>query len=179
MQKLTIVSGNKHKIAEYERMLGVELESVELDLPEIQSTEVEEVIKLKAEEAYRQLGRPCFVDDTGITIKCWGNLPGALAKHFLVNVGPDGILKLLGDNPRAAYTKVAIGYRDENGLQIFSAMVEGEITTEIRGENGFGFDVIFVPNGCTKTLAEMTVVEKDKVSHRGRAVREMKKGLGL
>src|SRR5690349_14270271 len=94
-ERLTILTGNAGKVAEFERLLGVDLESVKVELPEIQSTDVAEVAKYKAQEGYRQLGRPCFVDDTGLTVHEWGQLPGALIKWFMDNVGNEGILQML------------------------------------------------------------------------------------
>lgn len=116
---LVILSGNQSKIAEFERLLGADLESVKIDLVEIQSTDAREVAKHKAVEAFKHLGKPCFVDDTGLTIHQWGNLPGALIKWFLEEVGNAGIVAMLGDNPREATVTTAIGYCGANGPQVF------------------------------------------------------------
>jgi len=177
MKKLTIVSGNQGKIREFEQLLDIELDSAKIDLPEIQTTDVEEVVRVKATEAYKQIGKPCFVDDTGLVVKCWGELPGALIKWFLENVGNEGILRMLGGSPREAYVKTALGYCDENGAQVFTGVIHGRIADKAKGENGFGFDEIFIPDGYDKTAAEMSADEKNQISWRAQAAMLMKNAL--
>lgn len=181
MQDITLITGNLDKVAEFSRLLGFEVNHVKLDLPEIQTTSVREVVTDKAEEAYRQIGRPVMVDDTGLTIKAWGDLPGALCKFFLYNdkVGVAGTVKMLGDDPREAYVETAIGYCDENGVKVAHGIVEGKISDRPRGENGFGYDQIFIPTGSAKTFSEMSDDEKDSVSMRARAVANLKEILGV
>lgn len=170
MDKIVIITGNDGKLCEFERLLGVDLDKCKIDLPEIQSTDIAEVAKIKAEFAFSQLGRPCFVDDTGLTINEWGNLPGALIKWFIDNVGNDGILKMLSPfDSKEAFVTTAIGYCDENGSQVFTGEVTGSIADIVRGENGFGYDAIFIPKGSDKTFAEMTDNEKDSFSMRSLA----------
>lgn len=177
--KLLIVTGNENKVREFERIMGIKLDHEKLDLPEIQSTDVAEVAKIKAENAYQQLGRPCFVDDTGLTIHKWGELPGALIRWFLVNVEVDGIVNMLGDTTeRSASVTTAIGYCDENGPKVFTGTVNGSIATGPTGDNGFGYDPIFIPEGQPKTFAEMASTEKDQFSMRTLAAQALKEGLG-
>lgn len=174
-KKITIITGNQNKAHEFERLLGVELETVKIDLTEIQTTDVREVARAKAEEAYRQLGRPCFVDDTGLTIHEWGELPGALIKWFIDNVGNDGIINMMKNSKsRAATVTTALGYCDENGEQVFVGELSGTIADSQAGENGFGYDPIFIPEGHTQTFAEMNHAEKDMISMRSIAAEALK-----
>lgn len=167
---IVLITGNEGKKTEFERLLNTQLEIQELDLPELQATDVREVAKLKAEEAFKRLGKPCLVDDTGLTIEEWGELPGALIRWFLDNVGTVGIIKMLSSaNSRAARVTTALGYCDENGSQVFAGEVNGAIADQPRGSNGFGYDEIFMPEGQNKTFAEMTAAEKDAVSMRALA----------
>lgn len=178
--KLTILTANQNKVTEFERLLGVKLENTKLDLVEIQSTDVRDVVKHKAEEGYKKLGRPCFVDDTGLTIHCWGALPGALIKWFLDNVGNQGILDMLNSaSSRSATATTAIGYCDQNGSQIFVGELDGEIADKPKGENGFGYDPIFIPKNNDKTFAEMTNAEKDTISMRAIVAKAMKEFLRI
>jgi XTP/dITP diphosphohydrolase len=177
MKNFTLITGNLGKVAEFERLLGFKFNHEKVDLPEIQTTDVREVVRYKAQLAYEKLGSPVLVDDAGLVVKAWGELPGALIKWFIDNVGNDGIIKMLGDSPRAAYVIVALGYCDQNGVKIFTGLTEGEVAKTPRGENGFGYDAIFVPSGQTKTFAEMTSAEKDAVSMRAKAVERLKLAL--
>lgn len=178
MSSITIITGNDGKLKEFERLLGVDIEKCKMDLPEVQSTDVSEVVKTKVQFAYQQLGSPCFVDDTGLTIRQWNNLPGALIKWFIDNVGNYGILKMLSPfDSKEAFVTTAIGYCDENGVKVFTGEVVGKISDQPLGNNGFGYDEIFIPEGSGKTFAEMSDAEKDLFSMRSLAANEFSKFL--
>jgi XTP/dITP diphosphohydrolase len=176
-QIITLITGNLNKVEELSRLLGVKLDRENIDLSEVQTTSVTEVAKVKAEAAYKIVKKPVLVDDTGLTIRAWGELPGALIKWFIDNVGNVGIVEMIGDNDRAAFAATALGYCDENGSQVFYGTVDGKVAEKPRGENGFGFDAIFIPNGSNKTFAEMTSDEKDLFSSRAIAATKMRKFL--
>ena len=178
-QDITLITGNLNKVRELSSLLGIELQNEKIDLPEIQSTDVVEVVKAKAEAAYEIARKPILVDDTGLTIRAWGNMPGALIKWFIDNVGAAGVIEMLGEKDRAAFAATALGFCDENGSQIFVGKVQGKVADKPRGENGFGFDPFFIPDGAEKTLAEMTADEKNSVSPRAMAAAEMRETLGL
>lgn len=179
MNTLIIASGNQGKIAEFSRLLGRHIDGKKISLPEIQDTDVRAVAKAKAEAAYAQLGTPVFVDDTGLYIDAWGNLPGALIAWFLDNVGNNGIIRMLeGWDNRQARVVTALGYCDEHGSQVFVGELRGVIAESPRGDNGFGYDPIFIPESANKTFAEMTDAEKDAISMRARAAAAMREGLG-
>jgi XTP/dITP diphosphohydrolase len=174
MKELILVTGNQDKLAEFERMLGVPITAQQIELPEIQDTDVASVAKTKAQMAYQQIKKPLFVDDSGLFIHAWGNLPGALAFWFQDNVGNEGVLKMLtGFEDRSAHVETVLGYCDENGPQLFLGKCAGTIVEAPRGTNGLGFDAIFMPDGTIKTQAEMTAQEKDAVSARHLAVNKL------
>lgn len=180
MKDLTLITGNQGKAREFSQLLGFEIRTEKIPLPEIQSTDVEEVAKIKAETAYMQLKRPVFVDDTGLYIQAWGQLPGALVAWFLDNVGNEGILKMLKDwDQRNATVKTALGYCDNRGARVFVGELPGEIAHSLRGENGFGYDPIFIPKGQHKTFAEMTEADKNVVSMRAVAAKRLRDYLNL
>lgn len=175
MKEITLITGNAGKAEEFSRLLGTQVLHEKIPLPELQATDVAVVANAKAEAAYLALQRPVFVDDTGLYISAWNNLPGALIAWFLDNVGNDGLIRMLSTwEDRSAKVITALGYCDEMGSRVFTGEVNGVIALEPIGENGFGYDPIFIPDGQHKTFAEMTATEKDAVSMRAIAAATMK-----
>lgn len=173
-KNITLITGNENKVREFERLLGIKLDHQKIDLPELQDTNVAEVAKVKAKKAYELLGKACLVDDTGLTIHAWGELPGALIRWFLDNVGNEGIIKMLGaDTSRDATVTTALGYCDEDGSRVFTGRIKGLIADNPLGDNGFGYDAIFIPEGQSQTFAEMNDSKKDTYSMRAHAVQAM------
>lgn len=169
---LLFATTNANKLREASRILGVELESVAIDVPEIQDLDVAAVAAAKARAAHEVLGRPVMVEDSGLVVGAWNGLPGALTKWFVSSVGPRGILDMLGDagdRSARAVCAVAVAGLGE-GVEVFVGHVAGSLAPEPRGESGFGWDSIFVPEGETRTYAEMGDA-KHEGSHRARALR--------
>ena len=167
MKKLKLATSNKNKLREVSEILGYELESIDIDLEEIQAIDVIEVSKSKAIEGYKKMGFSVLVEDTSLSIDAWGGLPGALIKWFMQTVDNDGIIKMLGsEKNRGAVAKTVFAYADENGVHIFEGEIKGRIAKEARGENGFGWDRIFIPLDSEITFAEMSSGEKNKFSMR-------------
>jgi len=180
IDRISLITGNEGKAREYGALLGIEVGAVKEDLIEIQSLDVVEVVKTKIEDAYSKLRSPVLVDDTGLVLNAWNGLPGALVAWFLSSVGAQGILDMAASVAnRAASVTTALGYADANGVRVFTGTLEGTLTTERRGEGGFGYDSIFIPAGSDLTFAEMSSEEKNGISHRRLAVEELRKGLGL
>jgi non-canonical purine NTP pyrophosphatase (RdgB/HAM1 family) len=180
LDRITLITGNAGKAAEYAAMLGIEVTSAKAELTEVQAIDVARVAARKAADAYAQLGEPVLVDDTGLTIHEWNGLPGALVAWFIDTVGPQGILDMAaGLADRRATVTTALGYADATGVQVFQGTVHGTLATELLGSSGFGYDPIFIPDSDHRTYAQMTSEEKNKISHRRRAVEAMRAGLGL
>jgi non-canonical purine NTP pyrophosphatase (RdgB/HAM1 family) len=180
LDHISLITGNEGKAREFESLLGIEVTAVKEDLVEIQELDVVKVVERKAQDAYSKLRRPVLVDDTGLALKEWNGLPGALVAWFLEAVGPQGILRMAaGVSDRSATVTTALGYADEAGVRAFTGTLNGVLTTELRGEGGFGYDPIFLPEGHDRTFAEMSSEEKNEISHRRLAVDELRKGLGL
>lgn len=176
---LTLVTGNRHKLREAERILGFRLACAELELPEIQSLDLIAVLRAKADEAWRRLGCPLVVDETGLGLAALDGFPGPLIKWMLAAVGAAGIARTahaLGD-PRAT-ARCALLYRDGEQTIIAEGRTPGRLVAEPRGAGGFGWDPIFLPEGQQKTYAELSPEEKDRVGHRGRAWRHLERALG-
>ncbi len=174
----TLVTGNRNKLIEAERILEMKLTCEPLDLPEIQSLDIFEVLRAKGEEALRRLCRPVVVEETGLELAAMGGFPGPLVKWMLDAVGPGGIARTvhaLGD-PRAT-ARCALIYMDGETERIAEGETRGELVLEPRGEGGFGWDPIFVPEGRSETYAELGSTIKDRLGHRGKAWRRFQLSL--
>ena len=172
------VTGNQNKLREFEEILEIKLESIKIDLDELQAIEIEPVVEHKTLEAYSHVNKPVIVEDTGLFIEAWNGFPGALTKWMGESIGFKNMPEMLGKN-RKAYAKTIIGYYDGKELKTFEGKVSGEIAHTARGETNFGWDPIFVPGGHKKTFAEMTAKEKNKVSMRNQALEGLKKYINL
>ena len=161
------VTGSSSKVAEAERILRVRLEHRNIELPEIQAVDVEDVVAHKAKYAYEALGKnPVMIEDTGLFIEAWHGLPGALVKWFIERVGVSGICQMMHlFSNRQAWARTVVATYDGH-LNLFSGEVRGIIANAPAGESGFGWDKLFIPNGADKTFSEMSPDEKDKYSMR-------------
>lgn len=167
MREITFITSHAKKAEEISWHLGHPVTHHKLDLPEIQSLDPHEVVGIKAEEAYRQLRRPVLVEDFSLHFEALGKLPGPLIKWFLQELKVEGICRLLDNyETRVAHAQTCFGYHDEKGLHIFDGIMKGTITTEIRGDDGYGTDGIFIPDGQDKTWGEMNKEEQVKYSLR-------------
>ena len=177
---LTFITTSDKKLSEVKSILGsaFDVTRVAIDLPEIQGTG-EEIVKAKCLDAYRQLQQPLMVEDTSLEFEAWNGLPGPYIKDFCAR----NTLKELYQMVKPLHTQNAtaicrIGYADFNGnVQIFEGRLKGSIVEPI-GTNGFGFDAIFKPDELESgSFATVTSDVKNSMSHRTRALNEMKIGL--
>ncbi len=172
-----LVTGNPGKVAEARRLAGPGLQAVDVDLPEIQSLDLLEVLRHKGEEAWRRLGRPLVVEEAGLDLDALGGFPGPLVKWMLQAAGAERLARTaiaLG-NPRAV-ARAALYYRDAGRTLIAEGAAAGTLVLPARGGHGFGWDPVFVPEGSERTFGELSDAEKDLLGHRGRAWRQL---LGL
>lgn len=182
--KAIFVTSNENKRREAAEILGVELGSAAPEIPEIQSLDVSEVAAAKARAAYETLGpeHPVLVEDSGIVFEAWNGLPGAFAKWFLKSVGNEGLLRMLGSGEvRSARAVCAVALAEgpaPGEVRVFLGEAPGTIAPEPRGEGGFGWDSIFIPDGSSLTYAQMGP-EKHRDSHRARAFREVRTTLKI
>lgn len=178
MKKLLVATGNKGKVQELEDILNIPLEIAKIDIDEVQSMDLEYVARKKTEAAFKVLKKPVITDDVGVYIEVWNGFPGPLAKFILDSIGNVKILKLLEkEKNRNIIVRSAIGYHDGKKVHVFIGEVKGTLAFKERGTDGFGFDPIVIPNGETKTYAEMGHANKNKLSHRRKAIDKFKKFL--
>lgn len=182
--KLLFTSSNQNKTSEIRSQLPsfeiLNLKDVgcEVDIPETADT-FEGNARIKANFGFENYNVPCFSDDSGLEVIALKNAPGVYSARY---AGPEkndeaNLIKLLADleneKNRDACFKTVIVLILDGKEYVFEGKVNGTIIHEKRGEYGFGYDPIFVPNGFTKTFAEMTIEEKSGLSHRAKAVKKM------
>lgn len=174
--KLYFATGNLNKFAEVGRVLqeyGIELKQVDIKGDEIQAYSVLAVVEDSAKKIAKKFSKPFIVEDASLQVEVLNTFPGPYSSYVFKTIGPAGILKLMEEqDDRQAEFHSAMAYGEKGKLlKRFVGVAEGTISKEIRGEEGFGFDPIFIPQGSRKTFAEMTIDEKNKFSHRGKAAR--------
>lgn len=185
MKKLVFATNNAHKLEEIRAILGDRIEVLSLkdihcdtDIPETADT-LEGNAALKAEYIYRNYGMDCFADDTGLEVEALGGAPGVYSARY-AGSGHDSeanmkklLAELNGVTDRKARFRTAICLIEGGEKHLFEGIVKGEIIEDKRGNSGFGYDPVFVPEGYAETFAEMGNDEKNKISHRARAVQQL------
>ncbi len=170
---LNVLTSNEGKFREYKRDLEPyfrEIRMADIGYPEIQANTLEEVVKYILDEL--SSFAPLIIDDSGLFIDSLNGFPGVYSSYVMDTLGCEGILKLMdGEENRDAHFECVIGYLNED-KELFKGISEGVITDEMRGSGGFGYDPIFKPVDKDKTYAEMSTKEKNKISHRGKAMDE-------
>lgn len=185
MKRICFATNNKHKLEEVKQILENKIEIVSLEeigcldeLPETRET-LEGNALQKADFVFTKYNIPCFADDTGLEVQALNGAPGVYSARY---AGPqrnseDNITLLLknleGQTNRTAQFRTVITLLGLGDMQNFEGVVKGSITTERNGSTGFGYDPIFQPHGHTRTFAQMTMDEKNALSHRGLAVKKL------
>jgi XTP/dITP diphosphohydrolase len=174
------VTNNIHKFNEARRVLAeskISVGMLRIKSPEIQSESLEEIAQASVIEAFRECRLPVIVEDAGLFVDALNGFPGPYASYVYRTVGNEGLLRLIEniDNRKARFKSVVayLSSRSEPPKR-FDGTVEGEIVRSERrrsSETGFGFDPVFKPHHSYKTFAQMSVVEKCKLSHRAAALR--------
>ena len=178
MENLYFVTSNQSKAEEARMILEMPVEIRKADLIEIQSLNLEEIVRDKARQAFEMVGEPVIVDDVGFFLEAWNGFPGPFVKYILDTVGKEGILKMLeGEENRSVVVKAVIGFHDGKEIHTFVGEVRGVVASEARGDNGFGWDSIFIPESSDKTYAQMSLKEKSGISHRRVALEKFKQFL--
>jgi XTP/dITP diphosphohydrolase len=187
--KLVFATNNRHKIEEISNLLGdsfilKSLKDLDIydEIPEDYHT-LEENALFKARYINKLTGMSVFADDTGLEIDALGGRPGVhsarfagTGKNFEANI--DKVLLLMtGTLDRKARFRTVIALILNGSEYIFEGRIDGNIITERRGKQGFGYDPVFVPDGNTKTFAEMTMEEKNTISHRAIAFSRLREFL--
>lgn len=183
--KLVFATANQNKAKEIQALLPKVIRVLSLkdihcfeEIPETSST-IEGNASQKAYYVYEKYGYNCFADDTGLEIEALNGRPGVMSARYAGETknADDNISKILfelqNSSNRKARFKTIISLIIDGKEQLFEGIVSGTILTEKRGNNGFGYDPVFVPEGYSKTFAEMDLSEKNTISHRAIAVKRL------
>jgi XTP/dITP diphosphohydrolase len=183
--KICFATNNQHKIAEVQAIVGNQFEVVSLaeigcmeELPETGNT-LEENSAQKAEYIWRKYQIPCFADDSGLEVETLGNAPGVYSARYAGFPKNDEknitllLQNLQNKSNRKAQFRTCITLITAKGKWQFEGIVRGEILQEKRGSRGFGYDPVFLPEGYKQTFAEMSMQDKNAISHRAIAVRKL------
>ena len=185
MTKLIFATHNKNKLKEVRSLIPQTIELFSLDdinlLEEIEetATTIEGNAILKAQTIYKQTGINCFADDSGLLVDVLDGAPGVYSaryagEHKNDNDNLEKLLKdLQGQSNRKAHFKTVMALIIEGKEYLFEGKIEGQIISEKRGANGFGYDPIFVPDGYSETFAEMGSDIKNMISHRAKAMKKL------
>ncbi len=166
MNKIYFATGNKGKAKEAEQILGVDVEIAPLELDEIQSMNLEDIVGHKVKQAYEKLKAPVFVDDVSLEVEIWKGFPGPFVK-YLQQISNDLILYMMRNEENRRVKLIAtIAFHDGEKIHYFSGHIPCTIARESRGERGWGFDPIMIPEGQELTFSEMTDEVKNSLSHR-------------
>lgn len=185
MKTLVFATNNLHKLEEVRDILGGSFRIASLkeigctdDIPETADT-LEGNALQKARYVKEKFGYDCFADDTGLEVKALGGAPGIFSARY-AGPGHDSeanmrklLKELEGKTNRQAQFRTVIALLLDGQEYTFDGIVRGEILTERRGTAGFGYDPVFVPEGYMETFAEMGSEEKNRISHRARAVKKL------
>ena len=182
MTIIVFATNNSYKLAEIRAMLpqGIDVLSLadincHVDIPETADT-LEGNALQKAQFIYENYGYDCFADDTGLEVDALDGAPGVHTARYAgeqhdTEANTDKLLSELKEkNSRRARFRTIIALIEKGEVHLFEGVVDGEIATERRGADGFGYDPVFIPEDTGKTFAELGVSVKNKISHRARAV---------
>ena len=187
MQSIVFATGNANKVQEANIALGEAFQIISLkdigceeELPEDHPT-LEGNALQKARYVYEQYNTPCFSEDTGLEVEALAGAPGVFSARF-AGPGRDSeanmsllLEKLQGnDNRRARFRTVIALILDDGTEHLFEGIVEGRIAGQKSGGQGFGYDPVFIPEGHNRSFAEMSMREKNEISHRARAIAKLK-----
>lgn len=172
---LTFITSNTNKAAQLSQWLAHPIEHLALDLDEIQTTDLTELVTHKARQAYAQIHQPVLVEDTAVNFNAFGNLPGPFIKFFLQELELEQICRLLDPFADRSATIIAVYglCQDGDQVEIFRGESTGTIPQHPIGDGGFGWNPIFIPDGSTKSFAQMTTEEVKPFNHRAKATEKL------
>ena len=171
---ITFITSNPAKVRLLNHYLDFPIIHKSVDLTEIQSLDLVAIVEHKAREAYQHVRSPVLIEDASLRFLALGGLPGPLIKWFLTELGTDGLCHLLDNYPdRSALTEVQFCLYDGQSFQTFANAQKGAIASAPRGNGGFGWDSIFIPDGYQKTWAEMTDEDAQATSLRKTALKKL------
>jgi len=181
MGAIRFLSSNRFKIEEATEILGlvgVQVIPLNFKIQELQTDDMEMLIKDKTLKALEMIGRPLFVEHTGLFLNYLNGLPGGLTQVFWDNLEADRFSQLFGGSPDPkVVAKTVVGYCDGRRITLFDGQIEGKIAETPRGNRAFQWDCVFIPDGFEETFAEMGN-RKNEISMRRMALEKLAKFVG-
>lgn len=176
--RLYFVTSNPNKLREAEHITGIKFAHKYLDIDEVQEVDGRKVVEKKAMTAHRLAKAPVIVEDTCFCINALNGFPGALAKWMWASIGAKGICGLMDNyKDRSAYAITYVAFYDGHEMRVFSGRIQGTVSKNPGGKNGFGWDHIFIPEGHSMLFAEMSMEEKSRISMRMKAFLKLRRFL--
>ncbi|HOX41741.1 MAG TPA: non-canonical purine NTP pyrophosphatase [bacterium] len=155
MKQITFITGNVKKAEYLERYLGFPITHQKVDLDEIQSLDLNKIVEHKVRQAYDMIQKPVLVEDVSLEFTTLGKLPGPFIRFFVEEVPFETICSMIDGKSREAYACCVFGYYDGKILKLIESSLRGEIARKPAGENGYGWDKIFIPEGYSVTRASL------------------------
>lgn len=175
MNNLSYITSNSHKAQHMGRLIGQSIQPISINIPEIQSLDLDEVILYKTRTAFEMIKKPLFIDDVSLIITAMNRLPGPFIKFFIQELGAEKICQIVNlFDSRKAIAQSIIGYHDGTSMHFFKGEVIGKIADSPSGTRGFGWDEIFIPDGYSQIRAEMDEKDYDTTSPRAVALHKFK-----
>lgn len=162
MANVTFITGNQNKADYLAKYLGHPVDHIKLDLDEIQSTDLGQIVEHKVRQAYDLIKKPVIVEDVSLEFAALGGLPGPFIKFFVEKVPFETICSLVDGLSRKATARCVFGYFDGIDLELFDGHLDGEIAEKPSGNNGYGWDRIFIPQGYSVTRASLAEEDDQK-----------------
>lgn len=156
MKEVYFVTGNQKKADYFSELIGHRVEHIKVDVDEIQSLNLKDIVEHKLDQAYEQVKKPVIVDDGSLEFIALGRLPGTFIKWFQDELSHEQICRLLDGKDRSAVARCVLGYYDGITKVYFEGSLRGSVPDKPAGNAGFGWDPIFIPEGYTVTRAELS-----------------------
>ncbi|MBI5346016.1 MAG: non-canonical purine NTP pyrophosphatase [Chlamydiae bacterium] len=173
---ITFITGNQKKADYVARYLGFPVDHLKLDLDELQSLDLRVIVAHKLQQAYEKIHSPVLVEDVSLEFAALGRLPGPFIRFFIDEVPMDTLCSLVSKD-RKATARCVYGYTDGKRQEFFEGKLEGTIAEHPAGDNGYGFDKIFIPDGYAVTRAQLNEADDQKTYLQIKPLEQVKKFL--
>lgn len=174
---IIFITGNQNKADYLARYLGFVVKHIKLDLDEIQSLDLKKIVEHKVRQAYEKVKAPVIVEDVSLEFAAFGRLPGPFIRFFIEEVPFETICSMLNEKTRKAIARCVFGYYDGKTLKLFEGKLNGEVSKNPAGENGYGWDKIFIPEGYEVTRAQLSEEDDRKTYLQIKPFAKLKKFL--
>lgn len=177
MKDVVFITGNQKKADYFSELVGCPVDHTKVDLEEIQSLDIYEIVKHKLHQAFAVVQRPVLVEDVSLEFTTLGKLPGTFIKWFQEALSHEELCRLLDGKDRSAVARCVFGYYDGKEETYFEGRLNGTVPEEPTGSAGFGWDPIFIPEGYTVTRAELSPEDDEKTYRQLKPIAEIREFL--